>query len=116
MFEVSCGTITYVANETKTGEQLTVGNFTQSDCTLLNATALADVIGNGTVYVSYPYNYIAPDQANAYNAINDTEAAGAGLTGYLPLIFLTIIFGAILTLVLRIILPYINLGQNMGGF
>ena len=118
LFNVNCGTITYVANETTTGELLTVGNYTQSDCTLINATEMAadGWGGNGTVYVSYPYNYIAPDQANAYNAINDTEAAGAGLTGYLPLIFLTIIFGAILTLVLRIILPYINLGQNMGGF
>jgi len=34
---------------------------------------------------------------------------------YLPLIFLALIFGAILTLVLRIIIPYINLGQTMGS-
>jgi len=54
--------------------------------------------------------------STAYKAVNDTEAAGATIIGYLPLIFLAIIFGAILTLVLKIILPYINLGQNMGGF
>ena len=54
--------------------------------------------------------------STAYQAVNDTEAAGATVVGYLPLIFLAIIFGAILTLVLKIILPYINLGQNMGGF
>lgn len=54
--------------------------------------------------------------STAYQAVNDTEAAGATIVGYLPLIFLAIIFGAILTLVLKIILPYINLGQNMGGF
>ena len=54
--------------------------------------------------------------STAYQAVNDTEAAGATIVGYLPLIFLAIIFGAILTLVLRIILPYINLGQQMGGF
>jgi hypothetical protein len=54
--------------------------------------------------------------STAYKAVNDTEAAGATVVGYLPLIFLAIIFGAILTLVLRIILPYINLGQQMGGF
>ena len=54
--------------------------------------------------------------STAYQAVNDTEAAGATIVGYLPLIFLAIIFGAILTLVLKIIIPYINLGQNMGGF
>jgi FlaG/FlaF family flagellin (archaellin) len=54
--------------------------------------------------------------STAYNATNATEAAGYTVVGYLPLIFLAIIFGAILTLVLKIILPYINLGQNMGGF
>ncbi len=56
------------------------------------------------------------ENSTAYAAVNDTEAAGATVVGYLPLIFLAIIFGAILTLVLKIILPYINLGQNMGGF
>ena len=54
--------------------------------------------------------------STAYKAVNTTEAAGASIVNYLALIFLAIIFGAILTLVLRIILPYINLGQSMGGF
>ena len=49
-------------------------------------------------------------------AVNKTEAAGATVVDYLPLIFLAIIFGALLTLVLKIILPYINLGQSVGGF
>jgi len=56
------------------------------------------------------------ENSTAYQAVNDTENAGATVVGYLPLIFLALIFGAILTLVLRIILPYINLGQTMGGF
>lgn len=55
-------------------------------------------------------------ESTAYQAVNDTEAAGATVVNYLSLIFLAVIFGAILTLVLRIILPYINLGQSMGGF
>ena len=58
----------------------------------------------------------ADDDSTAYQAVNDTEAAGATVVNYLSLIFLAVIFGAILTLVLRIILPYINLGQQMGGF
>ena len=52
----------------------------------------------------------------SYLAVNATEAAGYTVVGYLPLIFLAIIFGALLTLVLKIILPYINLGQSVGGF
>jgi len=56
------------------------------------------------------------NNGTAYNAVNATEAAGATVVGYLPLIFLAIIFGAILTLVLKIIIPYVNLGQQMGGF
>ena len=54
--------------------------------------------------------------STAYQAVNDTENAGAMVVNYLPLIFLALIFGAILTLVLKIILPYINLGQSVGGF
>ena len=54
--------------------------------------------------------------STAYSAVNATEAAGATVVNYLPLIFLAVIFGALLTLVLRIILPYINLGQSVGGF
>jgi len=51
-----------------------------------------------------------------YQAVNSTEAAGYTVVGYLPLIFLAVIFGALLTLVLKIILPYINLGQSVSGF
>jgi len=54
--------------------------------------------------------------STSYLAVNATEAAGYTVVGYLPLIFLAIIFGALLTLVLKIILPYINLGQSGGGF
>jgi FlaG/FlaF family flagellin (archaellin) len=54
--------------------------------------------------------------STAYLAVNSTEAAGATLINYLPLLFLAIIFGAILAVVLKIILPYINLGNSMGGF
>jgi len=118
LFEVICSTTpTGIQNGTTEGAVTLVGNVTlTSSCTIVNATTLASHMSNGTVFVSYDYTYVAGDDANAYNAINETEAAGAGIVGYLPLIFLAIIFGAILTLVLKIILPYINLGQNMDGF
>ena len=54
--------------------------------------------------------------STAYLAVNKTEAAGYQVVSYLGLLFLALIFGAILTVVLRVILPYINLGQGMGGF
>ena len=54
--------------------------------------------------------------STAYRAVNDTESAGATIVDYLPLLFLAIIFGAILVVVLKVLLPFINLGgqMNMG--
>ena len=77
---------------------------------LINTTY--DVYNN--VLLSYTYSRIA--NTNSYTAVNDTETAGATIVNYLPLIFLAIIFGTILTLVLKIILPYINLGKSFGQF
>lgn len=55
--------------------------------------------------------------STAYQAVNSTEAAGASVVAYLPLLFLALIFGVILAVTLRIILPYINLGNSVGtGF
>ena len=54
--------------------------------------------------------------STSYVAVNATEAAGATVVSYLPLLFLAIIFGAILAVVLKIILPYINLGNSVSGF
>jgi len=54
--------------------------------------------------------------STATKAVNDTENAGATIINYLPLLFLAIIFGAILAVVLKIILPYINLGNQVSGF
>ncbi len=108
----SSPTITNVINASN-GLILASGNYSVSSTGLVrNASAVTF----STINISYTYSAIAGDSRNAYESINDTEAAGATVVGYLSLIFLAVIFGAILTLVLRIILPYINLGQNMGGF
>jgi len=92
------------------GGEILEGNWTLSSLGVIVSTGedYPDVLFN------YTYNYIG--DPTAYNAVDSTEGAGATVVGYLPLIFLAVIFGAILTLVLRIILPYINLGQQMGGF
>jgi ABC-type multidrug transport system permease subunit len=62
------------------------------------------------------YSTTSDYAGSAYQAVNKTEAAGATIINYLPLLFLAIIFGAILSVVLKIILPYINLGNQVGGF
>jgi len=92
------------------GAVIPSGNYTLTNNVLRNATASNFNPAN----ITYTYSYIG--EPTAYNAVNGTESAGYTLVSYLPLIFLAIIFGALLTLVLRIIVPYINLGQTMGSF
>jgi hypothetical protein len=105
--------LTYAPGSAGYNVSIDSGNYTLSSTGVLtNVTAWAFP----NVSVSYSYNYVPDSNANAFTAINSTEAAGAGIIGYLPLIFLAVIFGAILTLVLKIILPYVNLGNQMGGF
>ena len=113
-----CNSITYIANGTVTGVSLGLGNITQTGCSVINTTGMgvAGTGNNRTVYVSYNVDYTDPALPSGYTATNATEAAGYTLVGYLPLIFLAVIFGAILTLVLKIILPFINLGRNVGTF
>ena len=89
---------------------ITSGNYTLSGSVLTNTTAAVWP----SVSINYTYNFI--EERTAYDAINDTEAAGADIVDYLSLIFLAVIFGAILTLVMKIILPYINLGKSFDGF
>jgi hypothetical protein len=52
----------------------------------------------------------------AYQAVNQTQTAGYAVVGYLGLIFMVLIFSALLALVLRMIIPYMNLGQSMNTF
>lgn len=102
-------TINVITNGTS-ATLVSSGNYTLSDTGVLtNASAVVWT----PVNISYTYTRA---ELGAYNSINKTESAGATLVDYLPLIFLAIIFGAILTLVLKIILPYLNLGKSMSQF
>ena len=114
-FESSGTTIVMVTNSTGTIIPSTEYQVTSTGF-ITNATVNAsmDAAVTQLYNVTYSFSYIEED--TAYNAVNDTEAAGATVINYLSLIFLAVIFGAILTLVLRIILPYINLGKQMDGF
>ena len=102
--------VTGLWNSTKS---YAVGNVTiSSSGEIFNASTIH--FEDSSVRINY--TYFSAIGSTAYKSINDTEAAGTTVINYLPLIFLALIFGVILTLVLKIILPYINLGQQVGGF
>ena len=105
-------TITFARNATT---MIGLGNISVSSTGVVTNATGATIPGTWQAVV-FNYTYIGIGDTGAYDAVNDTEAAGSTVVNYLALIFLAVIFGAILTLVLRIILPYINLGQSMGGF
>ena len=108
---VSC-TITSVNNNSQAGLVIGAGNYTQNPtCNLINTSSQYVTAG---WKVNYTYTYTTMGQAS--QAVNATENAGVTVVNYLPLLFLAIIFGAILSVVLKIILPYINLGNQVGGF
>jgi len=111
----ACGSVSGVLNATGNTELL-AGNYTQTNCNIKFSGSAADALKyNNTAWrITYSYTYVPTTTSE--NAINSTETSGYTIIGYLPLIFLAIIFGALLTLVLKIILPYINLGQQTGGF
>jgi len=106
-------TITEVYNESG-GAPISSGNYTVTGCFIFFAGAAVDEynISLWNITGTFSGKNLA---STSYQDINDTETSGAGVIDYLPLVFLAIIFGAILTIVLKIILPFINLGQQMGG-
>ena len=97
--------ITEARNATS-GVVLLSGNYSISNCVVTNASTTEW----NNAYISYTFNYVS---GSAYTAVNSTENAGATIITYLPLLFLALIFGAILLVVLKVILPYIKVGQSM---
>lgn len=89
-----------VLNETRAGASLGVTNVTlTSSCTLLNATALASFIGNGTVYVSYTYTYDADNLAT--DVMNDTTVGVAGVSDWFGIF---IVISAMVVLILLVVI------------
>jgi hypothetical protein len=86
------------------GLPIAVNNATVSASGIVtNSSAI--IYNNASI--SYTYSSVNP---TGYNAVNSTEAAGATVVNYIPLIFLALIFGAILVIILKVILPYMNIG------
>jgi hypothetical protein len=70
-----------------------------------------------TLIGPYLYHYLTViyetlSDKSAYNSIGVIENSGMTLVNYLPLVFLAIVFGAILFVVLKVIIPYLNLDKE----
>ncbi len=110
--DTTCSVVA-VYNASTAGKLLAAGNYTFAGCKITNLTsAWFDSTGAELWAINYTYDYLP--YTNAELSINGTESAGITVVNYLPLIFLAVIFGALLTLVLKIVLPYINLGNQFG--
>jgi hypothetical protein len=94
------------------GEVINIANITTSANGYVYNSSAETFSG---VNLSYTFDYIAPEQQTAYQAVNKTEQAGYNVTKYLTLLFLALIFGAILIVVLRVMLPYINVSKQMNS-
>lgn len=93
----SCGTITKVLNGTVDGTNIGLANFTQTGCTINNASSMAT--WHTALLFSYPYTYSADTVASNIttdlntNLSNNTSIAGIVLTISLVGIVLTVLIG-----------------------
>jgi len=107
---ISCGTITWIANQTTEGEYITNGNVTQTSCVVLNATALSDVIGKGTVYISYPYTTSVHKSQNSVGNMTSNFTAGIdNVSSKLP----TVLLIAAIVLILSVLAILVGVWQRM---
>ena len=112
--DVVCSTTpTSVWNETLAGVSIPVTNVTlTADCTVVNATTLVPHMVNGTVFVSYNYNWDADNTAT--DIMNDTTSGIAGVTDWFN-IFLVIGAMVVLILLTVIIITAIRGSGLLGG-
>lgn len=109
---ISCGSLTYIANQTVTGARLLSGNITQTGCNVINATALtaAGWGGNGTVYVSYPYTTTVSYTKNAAGNISTNFSSGVNnISAKVP----TVLLVASIVLILAILAVLVGVWQKM---
>ena len=55
------------------------------------------------------------NQSTAWQAVNDTEAASLNIIDLLPFIFMALGFVIIIGVLIRILVPIMNLGNSFGG-
>ena len=103
-----------IANST-TVEIIGATNYTTRSDGLLNISVAGSLGAYNVSDWNVSYTYTSANGSVAFRSVNDTEKAGIVMVDFLPILFLAIIFGVILVVVLKVILPFINLGQQ-GGF
>ena len=91
-----CGALTYVYNGTTGNVQIGLGNFTQTGCTVKNATLLSDS-GMTATTLRYTYSYTYDADNDATDVINDTTGSIAGVTDWFDIF---IVIGAMVVLIL----------------
>lgn len=90
----TCGSITEVYNGTG-GISITLGNFTQTGCSVVNATSM--VVYGTTLLFNYPYTFSAPTSASNATGVMITNFSNyptlVGLVG--TIIFLALVIGVL---------------------
>jgi len=89
------------------GTAIALTDITQTGNVLTNTSTAWD---NATMYYDYGYT-----GGTAYHAINDTEAASLNIIDLLPFIFMALGFVIIIGVLIRILVPIMNLGQSFGS-
>ena len=105
-----CGTITQVLNGTAEVTEIALGNFTQTGCTVVNASSM--VTFNTTLLFSYPYTYSADNTAT--NVMDDTVNGISGVTDWFA-IFIVISAMVVLILLTVIIITAIRSSGMIAG-
>ena len=101
--------ITAASNNTDSTGITVLGNITVSSTgNVTNASALSW----NDALISYTYGYTG---GTAYGAVNDTETASLNIIDLLPFIFMALGFVIIIGVLIRILVPIMNLGNSFGG-
>lgn len=93
-----CGTITEVYNATGT-QVIGLTNFTQSGCTVTNATILSPIITNATT-LKYTYPYTYDGLSTSYNASNEMAEGIADTPTWVILVIIIGFVGLIISALL----------------
>jgi hypothetical protein len=95
LIDGSCGTITSVLNGTTGNVAIALGNFTQTGCSIINTSSMADY--GTSIRVSYPYTYSASTaSSNASDSMITQFATYPTLIGLVgTIIFLGIVIGVL---------------------
>jgi len=106
----SCSAITVVYNGTVDSKVIALGNFTQTGCTVVNASSMAT--WHTALLFSYPYTWSADNTAT--NIMNDTVNGIADVPDWFPIV-IVITFMVVLVLLTVMIVRAVRGSGLMGG-